>query len=80
MTVKQYSLSSGKKIKVSRHTNTEIPHFYPQKIVHLGNGTVGLIDPHSEYFVPTPKHQQKLEKITKRSRQWYYICYLARTR
>ena len=80
MTTKQFSLSSGQKIQVTQHSRTEVPHLYPEKIIRLRNGTVGLISPHSEYYTPTPENQQKLEKITKRSLRWFYVDYLAKTR
>ena len=79
-TQKQFSLSSGNVIQVSQHRKTEIPRFYPEKIIRLKNGTVGLVNPHSEYYVPTLENQQKLEKITKRSSRWFYVNYLTRTR
>ena len=80
MTTKQFSLSSGNVIQVSQHKKTEIPCFYPEKIVRLKNGTVGLVNPHSMYYMPTQKNQQKLEKITKHAPQWFYINYLSRSR
>ena len=80
MTIKQYSLSSGNVIQVTRHEKTEIPRFYPEKIIRLKNGTVGLVNPHSKYYEPTPENQRKLEKITQKAPCWYYINYLAKTR
>ena len=78
MTIKQFSLSSGNVIQVSQHKKTEIPSFYPEKIIRLKNGTVGLVNPHSMHYVPTPENHQKLEKITKHASQWFYINYLSR--
>ena len=80
MTTKQLTLSSGNVVQISHYKKTETPYFYPEKIIRLKNGTVGLIAPHSEYYVPTPKNQRKLEKITKRSSHWFYINYLTKTR
>jgi len=79
MTPKQFSLSSENVVQVSQHRKTEIPRFYPEKIIRLKNGTVGLVSPHSEYYVPTPENQQRLEKITKRSSRWFYVDYLSKT-
>ena len=80
MTTKQLTLSTGKTVQVTRHNRTETPRLYPEKIVRLRNGTVGLVNPHSAYFVPTAENQKKLEKITKQSTHWFYIDYLSRTR
>ena len=80
MTTKQISLSSGRVIRISQHGKTQLPHFYPEKIIRLKNGTVGLIGPHSKYFVPTLENQRKLEKMVKQAPQWYYIDYLSKTR
>lgn len=80
METKQFALSSGNRIQVSQHDKTEVPCFYPEKIIRLKNGTVGLINPHSEYYVPAPENQRKLEKITKKAPRWFYINYLPKTR
>ena len=80
MATKQFSLSSGNVVQISQHRKTEIPRFYPEKIIRLKNGTVGLVNPHSEHYVPTQKNQQQLEKITKKAPYWYYINYLVKTR
>ena len=74
------SLSTGAQVELEKHAKAETPRFYPEKIIHLKNGTVGLINPHSKYYTPTPKNQQKLERITKHSTQWFYINYLTKTR
>ena len=78
-TPKQLTLSSGKEIRFEKHSNFEKPRFYPEKIVRLKNGTVGLVHPHSKHYVPTPENQQKLEKITKHSVRWFYINELTKT-
>ena len=79
-TQKQLTLSSGKTVRLEEHSNLERPHFYPEKIVRLKNGTVGLFHPHSKYYTPTPENQQKLEKITKNSTRWFYVDYVTKTR
>ena len=80
MTKRYLSLSSGNKIQFEEHSNTEKPYFYPEKIICLKNGTVGLIRPHSKYYMSTPENQKRLEKITKQSTHWFYVNYLTNTR
>lgn len=75
---KNLSLSSGKRVQFEEHSNFETPRFYPEKIIRLKNGTVGLVNPHSEYYTATPQNQQKLEKVTKRSTHWFYVNYMAK--
>lgn len=66
-------VGDGLMMEVEQHPGSEEPKCYPDSIVNMGEGVIGLMDIHSEYYEPTPAKKAELRHKLKGARSWCYL-------